>query len=385
MAGIAVGGVLTPGDAFIAEPCFHLHAGDAEQGADKSFGSDRQDAAETLGSGAAQQAEEDGFGLVGLRVPRGDAVKVMLLPRGSEEDAAGLAAAFLEAARGVAEIRALDGNGEVELGGQLADEGFVAVGFLAAQAVVQVEDFEVEPPAKGDFNEGMEEGGGVGSAADGDPDTVAGSEHVITRDGFLDYFQHLSLHCNSGVSMPPSVSAELRARAARIRLILMDVDGVLTDGKIYHLPKSDGGFWETKGFDSQDGIALQWLFRHGIQTGLISGRKSEATEIRGQQGHMTYVYQGNTEKLPLYEEIKQKSGFRDDEIAYLGDDLTDGILMKRVGFAVAVANAKPEVKKIAHYVTEVPGGQGALREFAELVLDAQGLWPAILRSYELEP
>ena len=385
VAGIAVGGVLAPGEAFVAEPGFNLRARDAEQGADKAFGGDREDAAEALGSGAAQQAEEDSLGLVGLGVPGGDAVKVILLPHGGEEGAAGVAAAFLEAAGGVAQIGALDGDGQVEAGGQLADEGFVAVRFLAAQAVVQVEDFEIEPEARGDFDEGVEEGGGVGSSADGDTDAVAGSEHVITRDGFPDYFQHLSLHCNSGVSMPPSVSPELRARAARIRLILMDVDGVLTDGKIFHLPKPDGGFWETKGFDSQDGIALQWLYRHGIQTGLISGRKSEATEIRGQQGHMTYVYQGNTEKLPLYEEIKQKSGFRDDEIAYLGDDLTDGILMKRVGFAVAVANAKPEVKKIAHYVTEVPGGQGALREFAEIVLDAQGLWPAILRSYELEP
>lgn len=185
--------------------------------------------------------------------------------------------------------------------------------------------------------------------------------------------------------MPPSVSADLRARAARIRLILMDVDGVLTDGKIYHLPKPEGGFWETKGFDSQDGIALQWLHRHGIQTGLISGRQSEATEIRGKQSHMAYVYQGNTEKLPLYEEIKRKSGFRDEEIAYVGDDLTDAILMKRAGLAVAVANAKPEVKRVAHYVTELAGGQGALREFAEIVLDAQGHWSAILRSYELEP
>jgi 3-deoxy-D-manno-octulosonate 8-phosphate phosphatase (KDO 8-P phosphatase) len=185
--------------------------------------------------------------------------------------------------------------------------------------------------------------------------------------------------------MPPKVSAELRARAARIRLILMDVDGVLTDGKIFHLPRPDGGAWETKGFDSQDGIALQWLYRCGIQTGMISGRISEATELRGTTGHMAYVYMGKTEKLPLYEEIKAKSGFTDEQIAYLGDDLTDGILMKRAGLAVAVANAQPEVKRLAHYITGAAGGMGALREFAEIVLEAQGHWEGILRSYELEP
>jgi 3-deoxy-D-manno-octulosonate 8-phosphate phosphatase (KDO 8-P phosphatase) len=94
---------------------------------------------------------------------------------------------------------------------------------------------------------------------------------------------------------------------------------------------------------------------------------------------------GQTEKLPLYHEIKEKSGFTDEQIAYLGDDLTDGILMRRAGLAVAVANAKMEVKRVAHYVTEAAGGMGALREFAEIVLEAQGHWESILRSYELEP
>jgi 3-deoxy-D-manno-octulosonate 8-phosphate phosphatase (KDO 8-P phosphatase) len=185
--------------------------------------------------------------------------------------------------------------------------------------------------------------------------------------------------------MNQSNPADLTARAARIKLILMDVDGVLTDGIIYHLPGRDGSLFETKGFDSQDGIALQWLHRRGIQTGLISGRVSEATEMRGKQGKFAYVYQGFMEKLPIYESIKAQSGLADDQIAFLGDDLTDAILMKRVGCAVAVANARPEVKKIAHYVTAVAGGKGALREFAEVVFRAQGLWEDILREYELEP
>ena len=181
--------------------------------------------------------------------------------------------------------------------------------------------------------------------------------------------------------MPVVTNADVRARAARIRLILMDVDGVLTNGHYFHVPGENGEAWETKGFDSQDGIALQWLYRHGIQTGIISGRKSEATEIRGQSSHMAYVYVGSTEKLPIYEEIKQKSGFTDEQIAFVGDDLTDAILMKRVGFAIAVDNARPEVKGIAHYVTSARGGEGALREAAEIVLDAQGLWAAILAGY----
>jgi 3-deoxy-D-manno-octulosonate 8-phosphate phosphatase (KDO 8-P phosphatase) len=185
--------------------------------------------------------------------------------------------------------------------------------------------------------------------------------------------------------MPPSVSPEVHSRAARIRLILMDVDGVLTDGRIFHLPQPGGGLFETKGFDSQDGIALHWLHDLGIKTGLISGRKSEATTQRGRDGRFAYVYQGSTEKLPLFQEILADSGLAPEEVAFIGDDFTDAILMKRVGLAVAVANARPEVKAVAHYVTTAPGGAGALREAAELILAAQGLWQQVLRKYELEP
>jgi 3-deoxy-D-manno-octulosonate 8-phosphate phosphatase (KDO 8-P phosphatase) len=181
--------------------------------------------------------------------------------------------------------------------------------------------------------------------------------------------------------MPVEVSADVRARAARVRLVLMDVDGVLTDGRIFQVPNPDGSAWETKGFDSQDGIALQWFHKYGIQTGIISGRKSAATVLRAQQTHMAHVYVGFTEKLPLYEEIKQKTGLTDDQIAFLGDDLTDAILMKRVGFAVAVANARPEVKAIAHFVTQNGGGFGALRDAAEVIFDAQGIWSKILAHY----
>src|SRR5579864_4564963 len=110
---------------------------------------------------------------------------------------------------------------------------------------------------------------------------------------------------------------QLQQRAAKIRLLLMDVDGVLTDGLLYNIPGPDGDFIETKGFNSQDGIALQWLAWNGIQTGVISGRVSPATEERARQVKMTYVYQGHIEKIPILEEIAQKSGIALDETAYV--------------------------------------------------------------------
>lgn len=177
---------------------------------------------------------------------------------------------------------------------------------------------------------------------------------------------------------------DLMERAARVRLLLMDVDGVLTDSKIYFLPAADGSWTETKGFDSQDGIALQWLYWKGIKTGIISGRKSPAVELRAQQGHMAYCYQGNIEKIPIIEEILAKENITRNQVGYIGDDLTDIVVMRRVGFGVATANARPEVKKCAHYVTEIEGGRGALREVAELLLKAQGHWEEILRKYEIE-
>ena len=171
--------------------------------------------------------------------------------------------------------------------------------------------------------------------------------------------------------------------ASKIRLLLMDVDGVLTDGKLYNVPGPDGKMVETKGFDSQDGISLQWLNRLGISAGLISGRSSPATAERARQCKFKYVYQGHIEKIPILEEILAHSGLNPSQVAYIGDDFTDVVAMRRVGLAIATANARPEVKKIAHYVTAVPGGQGAVREVVELVLEAQGRWSEILRHYEI--
>jgi 3-deoxy-D-manno-octulosonate 8-phosphate phosphatase (KDO 8-P phosphatase) len=172
--------------------------------------------------------------------------------------------------------------------------------------------------------------------------------------------------------------------ASGIKLLLMDVDGVLTNGKLYYVPGPQGQMAETKGFDSQDGISLQWLDWKGIKTGVISGRVSPATEERARQVKMTYVYQGHIEKVPILEEILKDAKIESSEVAYVGDDLTDAVIMRRVGLAIATANARDEVKRAAHYVTQVGGGEGAVREVVELLLKAQNLWGEILRHYELE-
>lgn len=172
--------------------------------------------------------------------------------------------------------------------------------------------------------------------------------------------------------------------AANIRMLLMDVDGVLTDGKVFGIPDPSGNIVETKGFDTQDGIALQWLSWKGLVTGVISGRVSPATEARAKQCNMTYVYQGHIEKIPIVEEILTRSGIAASQVAYIGDDLTDVVVMNRVGLSIAPANARPEVKGIVQHVTGSAGGQGAVREVCELLLKAQGHWDELLRKYEVK-
>jgi len=181
-----------------------------------------------------------------------------------------------------------------------------------------------------------------------------------------------------------TMNPEILERASRIRMLLMDVDGVLTNAKLYNVPGPDGKMWETKGFDAQDGIALQWMSWYGIETGVISGRVSPAVEERARQVKMTHVYQGHIEKIPILEQICAKSGIPADAIAYIGDDLTDVVVMHRVSLGIATANARAEVKKAAHMVTEASGGSGAVREVCELLLKAQGKWPEILKKYEIE-
>ena len=183
--------------------------------------------------------------------------------------------------------------------------------------------------------------------------------------------------------MSSALSPELIARAAKIEVLLMDVDGVLTDGRLYNIPFPDGSILETKAFDSQDGIALQWLNWHGIQTGVISGRVSHATEERARQAKMKYVYQGHIEKIPILEEILADAKVAAENVAFIGDDFTDVVIFRRVGLSFATANARPEVKAAADCTLAAKGGEGAVREVCETLLKARGLWPAILKKYEI--
>lgn len=182
---------------------------------------------------------------------------------------------------------------------------------------------------------------------------------------------------------PPLTEPELYRIAARIKVLLMDVDGVLTDGRLYLVPDHEGKMVETKGFDSQDGIALRWLTWHKIKTGVISGRDSPATVERARQVDMTYVFQGHIEKIPIYERIMADAKVSSSEVAYIGDDLTDVVIMRRVGLSFATANARGEVKQCANAVTNAPGGSGAVREVIELLLKARGAWDDLLRKYEV--
>jgi 3-deoxy-D-manno-octulosonate 8-phosphate phosphatase (KDO 8-P phosphatase) len=175
----------------------------------------------------------------------------------------------------------------------------------------------------------------------------------------------------------------LAARLRRVRLLLLDVDGVMTDGRLFYVPGPDGAMVETKGFDTQDGVGLIWAHEAGLVTGLISGRDSPAVVARAEMLRFTYVYQGRLAKVASYEEILAKAGVTDEQAAFVGDDLTDAAVMVRAGLAVAVQNARPEVKRIAHYVTRQPGGHGAVREVVELLLQAQGKWAGILEKYGL--
>ncbi len=170
------------------------------------------------------------------------------------------------------------------------------------------------------------------------------------------------------------VTPAVAARAKKIRVLLMDVDGVLTDGRIWLLSRRDGTASEIKGFSAYDGAGLKLARAAGLRTGLITGRESSAVAQRARECEIEFVYQGRATKLGAYEEILRATGASDREVAYIGDDLPDLPLLQRAGLAVAVANAAREVKRAAHYVASRSGGDGAVREVIELIVKAQGKW-----------
>jgi 3-deoxy-D-manno-octulosonate 8-phosphate phosphatase (KDO 8-P phosphatase) len=159
--------------------------------------------------------------------------------------------------------------------------------------------------------------------------------------------------------------AAFRARA--IKLALFDVDGVLTDGRLYYGPTGEA----MKVFNILDGHGLKMLAQSGVVTGLLSGRRSEAAAARARELGIAHVILGSEDKLAHFERLRTELGLESAQCAFVGDDLPDVAVLSRCGFAVAVANAVPEVKAIAHFVTKAAGGEGAVREFCEFVLRAQ--------------
>ncbi len=205
--------------------------------------------------------------------------------------------------------------------------------------------------------------------------------------------------------MPSKTSAQARAR--KIKLILFDVDGVLTDGKIWIFPapagahqttrdhvasfEDKGGYGllsqtmiEAKGFHAHDGAAFSLARLAGIQTGLITKRISETVALRARDLKIEHVYQGIQDKLTCFEEILKKARLQSLEAAFVGDDVIDLPVMRNCGFAIAVANARKEVKKEAHIVTEHAGGDGAARDAIEYILKAQARWRSVVSEYIYE-
>src|SRR4051812_41832983 len=170
--------------------------------------------------------------------------------------------------------------------------------------------------------------------------------------------------------------------ASRTRMLLMDVDGVMTDGKFLLVPMPDGSVVEAKAFDSQDGSAIGLVRRTGIRLGLISGRDSPAVSRRAEELRFDFCYQGTgRKKLDAFHEIVAKSGIPFEDICYVGDDLQDIPVLRRVGFPIAVANACPETKAAAAYVTKNFGGSGAIRELVELILRSQNKWDSSIKEF----
>ncbi len=205
--------------------------------------------------------------------------------------------------------------------------------------------------------------------------------------------------------MPKIESA--RARARKVKLLLFDVDGVLTDGKIFIFPApagikqaieeqasrhgGQGGFGlhsqtmiEAKGFHAHDGAAISLARLGGIRTGLITKRVSETVALRARDLKLEYVYQGIHDKLTVFEEILRQDGIHASQAGYVGDDVIDLPVMRGCGLAIAVANARAEVKREAHYVTPHAGGDGALRDAIEYILKAQGEWQRVVSEYILD-
>lgn len=193
-------------------------------------------------------------------------------------------------------------------------------------------------------------------------------------------------------------------RAKKIKLILFDVDGVLTDGTLWFFPAPSAGpratdtqraqhgdapgfgilsqnMIEAKGFNAHDGTAVSLARLGGLKTGMVTKRISETVAIRARDLRIDFLFQGAENKSLVLDKILAENGFREEEIAYVGDDVIDLPIMRRCGLAIAVANARPQVKAVAHYETSSGGGRGAARDAVEYILQAQGKLDQVIEAY----
>ena len=168
-------------------------------------------------------------------------------------------------------------------------------------------------------------------------------------------------------------------RAKKIKCVILDVDGVLTDGGIYVAPDGSELF---KPFFARDGLAVSLARKVGLTTALITGRASSIVVNRAKELRIDLVYQGSLDKREAYADIKAKTGLSDEEIAYIGDDIVDLPILRQVGLPCAVGDAVPEVKEIAQIIAAQPGGRGAVREIYEIILKTQGLWDQFLTAFQ---
>ena len=180
-----------------------------------------------------------------------------------------------------------------------------------------------------------------------------------------------------------------KLRAKKIKLLLFDVDGVMTDGQLFFIPAAPGALQggntssmiEFKGFHAHDGVAISLARLAGIKTGLITRRASETVAIRARDLRLDYIYQGNMDKGTTFQEIVDREGISSSEAAFVGDDVIDLPAMRLSGLSIAVANARPEVKDEAHFITPHAGGDGAVRDAIEYILKAQGRLEKIVSLY----
>ncbi len=181
-----------------------------------------------------------------------------------------------------------------------------------------------------------------------------------------------------GMQMNEPQRQRALAKGRDIKLLLLDVDGVLTDGNLLYT----GSSGESKAFNTQDGFGLRLLGEAGIDVGVITARKSEVVARRAEELKMRYIYQGIPNKNEAFREIMKTSGLKPFQVAYMGDDWLDLVLLQQVGLAIVPANAAREVKAIAHYITERPGGAGAVRDACDLIIEAKNLVAELLQKYK---